>query len=86
MELAQFIRILTQSLARDLGPKGVHVAYITIDAVIDTPWTRDRFHPDKPEDFFSKPCAIADEVYHIAHQDRSTWSFDVVIRPYAEKW
>ena len=79
-------RILSESLARDLGPKGVHVAYITIDAVIDTPWTRDPFHPDKPDEFFSKPNAIADEVFHVAHQDRSTWSFDVVIRPYAEKW
>ncbi len=79
-------RILSESLARDLGPKGVHVAYITIDAVIDTPWTREPFHPDKPDEFFSKPDAIADEVFHVAHQDRSTWSFDVIIRPYAEKW
>ena len=73
-------------ISRDLGPKGVHVAYITIDAVIDTPWTREPFHPDKPDEFFSKPDAIADEVFHVAHQDRSTWSFDVIIRPYAEKW
>lgn len=79
-------RILAQSLARDLGPKGVHVAYITIDAAIDTPWTRVPFHPDKPDDFFSKPEAIADEVFHVAHQDRSTWAFDLVIRPFAEKW
>ena len=79
-------RILAQSLARDLGPKGVHVAYITIDAAIDTPWTRDRFFPDKPEDFFCKPEAIAEEVFHVAHQDRSAWSFDVEIRPFAEKW
>ncbi|MCG8695722.1 MAG: SDR family NAD(P)-dependent oxidoreductase [Minwuiales bacterium] len=79
-------RILAESLARDLGPKGVHVAYVTIDAVIDTPWTRIPFHPDKPDEFFSKPSAIADEVFHVAHQDRSTWAFDMVIRPYAEKW
>ena len=79
-------RILAESLARDLGPKGVHVAYVTIDAVIDTPWTRIPFHPDKPDEFFSKPSAIADEVFHVAHQDRSTWAFDLVIRPYAEKW
>jgi len=79
-------RILSESLARDLGPKGIHVAYITIDAVIDTPWTREPFHPDKPDEFFSKPNAIADEVFHVAHQDRSAWSFDVIIRPYAEKW
>lgn len=79
-------RILSQSLARDLGPKGIHVAYITIDAAIDTPWTRDVLHPDKPDDFFSKPVDIADEVFHTAHQPPSTWSFDVEIRPYDEKW
>ena len=79
-------RILAQSLARDLGPKGVHVAYVTIDAAIDTPWTRIPFNPDKPEDFFSKPDAIAEEVFHVAHQDRSTWSFDVELRPFGEKW
>ncbi len=79
-------RILAQSLARDLGPKGIHVAYITIDAAIDTPWTRDVFNRDKPDDFFSKPADIADEVFHVVHQPRSTWSFDVEIRPYGEKW
>ena len=79
-------RILAQSLARDLGPKGVHVAYITIDAAIDTPWTRDAFNRDKSDDFFSKPADIADELFHVAYQPRSTWSFDVEIRPYGEKW
>jgi NADP-dependent 3-hydroxy acid dehydrogenase YdfG len=79
-------RILAQSLARDLGPRGIHVAYITIDAAIDTPWTRVPYHADKPEDFFSKPKAIAEEVFHVAHQDPSTWAFDLVIRPFAEKW
>ena len=79
-------RILTQSLARDLGPKGIHVAYVTIDAAIDTPWTRDVFNRDKPDDFFSKPVDIADELFHVSHQPRSTWSFDVEIRPFGEKW
>lgn len=79
-------RNLTQALARDLGPKGVHVAYFNIDAVIDVPWTRDRFHPDKPEEFFIKPVDIADEVFHVTHQPRSAWSFDVEIRPFGEKW
>lgn len=79
-------RILAQSLARDLGPKGIHVAYVTIDAAIDTPWTRVPFYPDEPEDFFSKPDAIAEEIFHVAHQDRSTWSFDLVIRPFGETW
>ncbi len=79
-------RNLAQCLARDLGPKGVHVAYFNIDAVIDVPWTRDRFHPDKPDEFFIEPGDIAAEVFHVAHQPRSAWSFDVEIRPFAEKW
>ncbi len=88
-------RILAQSLARDLGPKGIHVAYIVVDAAINAPWLGEHrpswLNPpshwkDRPEDYFAKPGAIADEVFHVAHQDRSTWSFDVELRPYAEKW
>ena len=79
-------RNLAQCLARDLGPKGVHVSYFNIDAVIDVPWTRDRFHSDKPDEFFIEPTDIAAEVFHVAHQPRSAWSFDVEIRPFAEKW
>jgi NAD(P)-dependent dehydrogenase (short-subunit alcohol dehydrogenase family) len=78
-------RILAEAMARDLGPKGVHVAYVLIDAVIDVPWTRERF-PDAKDDFFIKPAAIADEIWHVAHQDRSAWSFNVEIRPFGETW
>jgi short-subunit dehydrogenase len=79
-------RILAESIARHLGPKGIHVAYITIDAAIDTPSTRPRLFPNKPDDFFAKPSAIADTMYHVAHQDRSAWSFNVELRPYHEQW
>ncbi len=79
-------RILAQSLARDLGPRGVHVAYVTIDAAIDTPWTRDVFNRHEPDDFFSRPVDIANEVFHVTHQPRSTWSFDVELRPFGERW
>lgn len=78
-------RILAESIARDLGPKGVHVAYLVIDAVIDLAWTRAR-KPDASDDFFIKPDAIAEEIHHIAHQDRSAWSFNVEIRPFGEIW
>ena len=43
-------------MARELGPNGVHVAYIVIDAVIDVPSARERFN-DKPDDFFIAPAA-----------------------------
>jgi NAD(P)-dependent dehydrogenase (short-subunit alcohol dehydrogenase family) len=78
-------RILAESIARDLGPKGVHVAYVVVDAVIDLEWTRKRW-PDRPDDFFIKPQAIADEIWHVVHQDRSAWSFNVELRPFGETW
>jgi len=78
-------RILAEAMARDLGPKGVHVAYIVIDAVIDVPWARERFK-NKPDDFFIAPAAIADEAWHVASQPRSAWSFNVEIRPFGETW
>lgn len=78
-------RILAESLARDLGPKGVHVAYLIIDAVIDVPWQRARM-ADKPDDFFISPASIAAEVFHLAHQPRDAWSFLAEIRPFHEPW
>ena len=78
-------RILAEAMARDLGPKGVHVAYVVIDAVIDLAWTRKRY-VDRPDSFFIKPAAIADEIWHLIHQDRSAWSFNVEIRPFGETW
>jgi NADP-dependent 3-hydroxy acid dehydrogenase YdfG len=78
-------RILAESLARDLGPKGVHVAYLIIDAVIDVPWQRERL-PNAPDEFFCSPASIAAEVFHLAHQPRDAWSFLAEVRPYRETW
>jgi NAD(P)-dependent dehydrogenase (short-subunit alcohol dehydrogenase family) len=78
-------RILLESTARSLGPEGVHVAYVAIDAAIDVPWTREMM-PEAPGEFFANPDDIAAECFHIAHQPRSTWTFDSVIRPYGENW
>lgn len=78
-------RILAETMARELGPKGVHVAYIIIDAVIDVPWTRERFK-EKPDEFFIKPAAIAEEAWHLTQQGRSAWSFNLELRPYGETW
>jgi len=57
----------------------VHVAYVLIDAVIDLEWTRKRF-ANAPDHFFITPAAIAEEVWHVAHQDRCAWSFNVEIK------
>ena len=78
-------RILAESLARDLGPQGVHVAYLVIDAVIDVPWARERYK-DAPDDFFIRPASIAAEVFHLAHQPRDAWSFLAEVRPFRETW
>lgn len=78
-------RILAESMAREMGPKGVHVAYLMIDAVIDLPWTRER-NKDATDDYFIKPADIAQEAWHIAHQPRSAWSFLTEIRPFGERW
>ena len=78
-------RILAESMARTLGPRGIHVAYLAIDAVIDVPWTRKAF-PDKPSAWFCRPQDIAAECWHLVHQPRSAWTFDVQIRPDAEQW
>jgi len=78
-------RILAESMARTLGPQGVHVCYLAIDAVIDLAWTRKR-NPDQPDEYFCKPSDIAGEAWHLAHQPRSAWTFDVMIRPDRENW
>ncbi|OYY90796.1 MAG: short-chain dehydrogenase [Sphingomonas sp. 28-66-16] len=78
-------RILLESIAREVGPQGIHVGYIAIDAVIDLPWTR-KMAPDKPDDFFCQPADIAEEVFRIAQQPRTAWSFDSMVRPFGEPW
>jgi len=75
-------------MARDFGPKGIHVAYVMVDASINTPWTRNRLErqKNKPDIFFAQPKDIAEEIYHVAHQERSAWSFDIEVRPDIEEW
>ena len=76
-------RILAESMARSLGPQGVHVSYLAIDAVIDLEWTRKRYE-GKEDGFFCRPDDIAGEVWHLAHQPKSAWPFEAMIRPFGE--
>ncbi len=78
-------KILTESMARYLNPKGIHVAYITIDAAIDVPWTREMW-PEKPDDYFINPDDIAREALHLVNQNKSAWTFDHWLRPFGEHW
>ncbi|MDP7546528.1 MAG: SDR family NAD(P)-dependent oxidoreductase [Alphaproteobacteria bacterium] len=78
-------RILAEAIARDLGPKGIHVAYVVIDAVIDLRWTRRR-NPELQDEDFAQPDDLAESIYQISQQPRSAWSFNVELRPFKEPW
>ena len=79
-------RILSDSIAREFGLRGIHTAYFIIDALIDTPRTRPTLGAGRPDEFFAKASAIAEEMFRVAHQDGSTWSFTVGLRPFGEVW
>jgi NAD(P)-dependent dehydrogenase (short-subunit alcohol dehydrogenase family) len=79
------MRGLAQSLARDLGPKGIHVAWINVDGSIDIPGARGR-KPSLKDGDFLKPEAIAETYWHLAHQDPSAWTMDLEVRPFKEKF
>jgi NAD(P)-dependent dehydrogenase (short-subunit alcohol dehydrogenase family) len=79
------MRGLAHVMARDLGPKGIHVAWINIDGAIDTPFIRQRFPQIKDEDMLN-PAAIAETYWHLAHQDPSAWTLDIDVRPFKEKF
>ncbi|MDX1588295.1 MAG: SDR family NAD(P)-dependent oxidoreductase [Oleiphilaceae bacterium] len=78
-------RSLAQSLARQLGPEKIHVANVVIDGVVDLPRTRQML-PDKPDDFFIRPAAVADAIWHLTQQDPSAWTHELDIRPFGESW
>src|SRR5713226_6583640 len=76
-------RGLAQSLARDLGPKGIHVAWISVDGAIDLPH---RQRPQLAKQDMLNPDAIAETYWHLAHQDRSAWTMELEVRPFKEKF
>lgn len=78
-------RSVAESMARGLGPRGIHVAYLVIDGAVDGPDIRSIL-PDKPDAFFVKPSAVAETAYHLTTQDRSAWTFQLDLRTSTEKW
>ncbi|NVB84023.1 MAG: SDR family NAD(P)-dependent oxidoreductase [Kofleriaceae bacterium] len=78
-------RSLAESLAKTLGPDGIHVSVIIIDGVVDLERTR-KAMPDKPDEFFVKPDDVAATAAWLAAQPRSAWAFEVEARPFGEKW
>ena len=83
------LRALAQSMARELGPKGVHVAHVIIDGLINNPATRELFperFKKRGEDGILQPDEIAEAYWQLHVQPRSTWTFELDLRPFKEPW
>ena len=83
------VRALAQSMARELGPRNIHVAHVVVDGAIDTAFIRDSF-PDiysrKDQDGILDPEHIADNYWFLHAQPRDAWTFELDLRPWMEKW
>ncbi|MDR3380271.1 SDR family oxidoreductase [Cupriavidus basilensis] len=83
------LRALAQSMARELGPKNIHVAHLVVDAAIDTDFIRSNF-PDryatKQDDGIVNPEHIADTYWMLHQQPRDAWTHELDIRPWIEPW
>jgi len=83
------LRALAQSMARELGPKGIHVAHLVIDGAIDTPWIREQFpqrYALKESDGILDPEHIADAYWALHCQPRDAWTHEMDLRPWSEQW
>ena len=83
------LRAVAQSMAKELGPKGIHVAHAIIDGMIDVPRVREAM-PEvaaaKGDDALIDPKAIAEMYFQLHEQPRNAWTFELDLRPYAETW
>src|SRR5438045_1846163 len=88
------LRAVAQSAARELSPKGIHVAHLIIDAGVDTAWVRERIREREGEGALAnldpgrlmRPASVAEAYWQIYQEPRDSWSFEREIRPFAEKW
>lgn len=76
------LRGLAQSLARECGPKGVHVAHVIVDGLLDAPQSNERFGPAKTTRI--DPEAVADTYVALARQHPSAWTHEIDLRPHSE--
>ncbi len=83
------LRAVAQSMARELGPQGVHVAHVICDGAIDGVFTRSRIDDVTPlldDDLILKPDDIASNYVMLHRQQRSAWTHELDLRPWREKW
>ena len=79
------VRGMAESMARELGPAGVHVAHVVIDGQIDSPRAREA-SPDRDASSFLDPDAIADSYWHLVTQDPTSWTLELDLRPSVEEF
>jgi NAD(P)-dependent dehydrogenase (short-subunit alcohol dehydrogenase family) len=88
------LRAVAQSIARELGPKNIHVAHLIIDAGVDTAFVRERIKARGGEealahlqpDQLMNPQSVADTYWMLHTQTRDAWTFELDLRPYRENW
>ena len=88
------LRAVAQSMARELGPKNVHVAHLIIDAGVDTAFVRERIRQQRGEaalerlepDQLMNPASVAEAYWQLYRQPRDAWTFELDLRPYREVW
>jgi NAD(P)-dependent dehydrogenase (short-subunit alcohol dehydrogenase family) len=83
------LRALAQSMARELGPQGLHVAHVVIDGIIDTAFAREHFAEvvrTAGPDGILNPDHIADAYWWLYQQPRDAWTFELDLRPSTERW
>lgn len=88
------LRAVAQSMARELGPKNIHVAHLLIDAGVDTAFVRERIRArggdkaveDLAPDQLMDPKSIAEAYWFLHSQSRDGWTFELDMRPFVEKW
>jgi NAD(P)-dependent dehydrogenase (short-subunit alcohol dehydrogenase family) len=79
------LRALAQSMAREFGPQGIHVAHVVIDGQINTPRMRE-MSPDREEHTMLSPDAIAETYWQLHSQDRTAWTLELDLRPSVESF
>jgi NAD(P)-dependent dehydrogenase (short-subunit alcohol dehydrogenase family) len=85
------LRALAQSLAREVGPRGVHVAHVIVDGAIDGNFTRERMTDDQADALLARgeivdPAEVARNYVWLHQQGRSAWTHEMDLRPWTERW